>query len=92
MLGHCPVQTNAGFDEGWGMAARWLAWQSAGCPGVIGDNGGSHALASGSRGNVRVVSLGVGCGGCDEGDGEGDGRGGIVLVDRSTTCRKNKGP
>jgi len=49
------------FDEGWGMAARWLAWQSAGCPGVNGDNGAAHAWHQ-VQGNVRVVSLGVGCG------------------------------
>ena len=48
--------------------------------------GGSDALAAGV--NERGISVGVGSGGCDQGDGKECGRGGIGLVDRLTgTCK-----
>ena len=52
-----------------------------GCSGGVNSHGGCDASAA--RGNVRGVSLGVGSGGCNEGDGEEGGRRRIRLVDRS---------
>jgi len=69
MLGPCSPQSDMGFDQGRETAAGQLVWESVGFPGGFRDDGGSHASAAG--GNVRVVSLGVRGGGCDEGDGEG---------------------
>jgi len=52
------------------MGFRAVSWL-----GGLRGNGGHYASAA--EGHVRGVGLGVRGGGCDEGDGKGDGRGWI---------------
>src|SRR5882724_10267936 len=75
--------------QGGGMVVGYLASGPDGCTRGLSGYGCSNAQAAGC--NEGSVSVGVGSGGHNEGDGKEGGRGRIGLVDRDfITCISNK--
>jgi len=75
--GQCNAGSDVPIGEDWGATLGQFVGQSAGCPGGLWGDGSCHASAA--ECDEGDVSLGVGVGGCNQGDGK-DGRGGVQLV------------
>src|SRR5882724_10979146 len=66
LVRHCSPQLDMRFDEGQGTMTGWFVGKSAGGPRGFWGDGNCHALEVWC--NEGDVGLGVGGGGCDEGD------------------------